>query len=529
MRTNKEMPQPQFRDVFFSGTLYTSYVGKPVDLYKLAKNIPIDPEEGFVSVKYSKKIINESGRSSRVMFVNPPEKIPPHAQCTYTLCRKSHPDCHKTSCRTPFKEFLIISKDGMSKNSQKVEYILTQKGTDPKKIEEIVNGRRPVKYSLIFPGRGRKPRTKTDKRNTLDNLLSITYVEGKTKIVIRVSKKLDMNIVSAPFSNQQESFKLAMKLFREIRSIAGVSPDRFLRMPVLDISVLKGNFNVLGDDPSKELDLDVLDERLSTKKHLKDYKYKSNLSLISFRTEFGKCYKAYTEIRVRGNVKILLSKDKDKSKTCKESLDNQALRDSVKTLPKEIFDNGLAVPSLDSMLPPKKNTNITKIHSKGGAPKACKDIKRRPKPYTFRGECPEKGYVNSHTGVTKKGYDLYEPCCIKLTGKGPSKGKKFNSVNDMIRSMTGKRKIYARRMVYGFPNNLTDRTLFVNDKDTDSPGDYRMDLSEKGVVDKQVVDKHTFPGSGSRARAGIYHILHSPQKEEFLKKLLKKLESEMVS
>jgi hypothetical protein len=124
-----------------------------------------------------------------------------------------------------------------------------------------------------------------------------------------------------------------------------------------------------------------------------------------------------------------------------------------------------------------------------------------------------------------KGYDFYEPCCKKITGDfefpvgfyDPRKNDNIDKVlkqiilgnninhDDLIINSTGDKKIFLRRLIYGFPNHIakTKPELFDSDKDIDSHTKYGIDYDEKlGYIDKKAAT--AVPGTTDIRESRVY-------------------------
>jgi hypothetical protein len=618
---------PTIIDIFYSVNINSTAeykTDKFIDLYDTVKILPIDKkgDQGFVSKKYSQTTFLDSDRKVDLFYFDPPVgPLPPGSQCSFSECsrigplNKSRKVYHRKDCRTPNKESLIISNDGLIEYKEKIEKILKEKLQGKKvsknAIDPYLSGEKPIGYLYIFPNRGLKSEGKNisdDRKISFGNTIILSYkttainpskyfsrehLEGYN-ISIRINKNLSVYAFSVPYELKSTNFETFPKTVMNyvLNNAPNVNStkysDKIIKNKVIDsltwISVLKGNYNVL-KNKDYILNLDELDRIINTsliiqkkKEHLQignesfalfNYKSFSDLSLINFYLAVDGI-SAYIEIRIRGSVRILISYGSKYQKMYGVKwYDSVKTNENVTKLTKSVlqkignFLHPLFIINQKVLLLKfERATQFDKIYNiytppsyagKGIIqPQMCNGKnKTRPYPYSFKGPCPsyyevvgsEGNNYNKSTGKLKA-FDLYEPCCRKLTGTYPDElffddfkhndedeidrkidriGKKNGNVDTFIKETKGDKKIFLRRLIYGFPNNLKNelssskfRDLFEDGRktldsklsnynkykirDIDSHKPYGID-----IIDNKYVDSKTstyVPGTQDKKKYG---------------------------
>lgn len=496
---------PTIKDMYYSANIIKNH---NIDLQDASIKIQIHPSTDSInSLKFSKTFIDEHNIKRRYMYFNPPMgPLPQGSQCTFISCMAigrfgDSKEYHKNDCKSPFKEFLKISEDGMVKFKDKINKYYENK-TRPTTI----------KYLTIFPNRGlQSSNIKNSPKITLDNLITLlfrtktiknneTYSSTSFNIVIRVSTTSSLYILSAPYNIPEYDIKnlgksILTTLQKEVSETITPSTD------ISFITTLKGNYNVF-DKQDYRLNLTELDTLIKKNIHINkyqksvlkleqliggkkqysisNYKFLYNLSLISFNLDVDN-FKVYVEIRIRGNVKILVSKGTNENR-----IDHKILEKVSRFLKPFFLHNeqilSEQIPEL--IINKNKINNIIKPNEykrKGSIqPQLCNGKnKTRPYPYSFRGVCPnkyedvdEEGIPWLMSGKSMTDFDYFEPCCKKITGvSDPSVrfndtthiekqvdkalktiGETGESYKEIIQNSDGNKKIYLRRLIYGFPN-----------------------------------------------------------------------------
>jgi hypothetical protein len=552
---------PKILDMYYSANIIKD---TEIDLYESSQKIKISNKiDSFESVKFSQIKINELfGTKTRVMYFNPPiGPLPPGSQCSYINCGKIGPIAtenkdvyHEKNCETPVKEYLIMSDEGKKKHSSKIE-----KHFEDQEIPEI------IPYLSIFPKRGLQTSSVSkSKKVTLDNLITLSYktrpVSNKAlfsrdhssfNIIVRLNKTSSIYITSAPYSLTEYNIEnLGSRIIGILRK--DLSIDIKDNVENSWITSLKGNYNVLSDYTytldlhnlngiiknhiTRKGSLSIKQEDNKEKKYsISNYKFLFNLSLISFTLNVG-TIKAYVEIRVRGNVKILISNGSIYNK-----IDSDQLIKVAKFLKPLFIENEsvLLVKTEAEILKENKIHNIIKpLEYKRNTeiqPQICTGPTRsKPFPYSFKGICPKKNEGMNDEGISwttadkvrpMRVYDFYEPCCKKITGEyelpvrfyDPRKNDNIDNVfkqiilgnninhDDLIINSTGEKKIFLRRLIYGFPNNIAKKKpeLFDSDKDIDSHTKYGIEYDEKlGYIDNKAAT--AVPGTPGKRESRVY-------------------------
>jgi hypothetical protein len=447
-----------------------------------------------------------------------------------------------------------MSDEGKKKYNLKIE-----KHFEDQDIPEI------IPYLSIFPKRGLQTSSVSkSKKVTLDNLITLSYktrpVSNKDlfsrdhssfNIVVRLNKTSSIYITSAPYSLTEYNIEnLGSRIIGILRK--DLSIDIKDNVENSWITSLKGNYNVLSDHTytldlhnlngiiknhiTRKGSLSIKQEDNKEKKYsISNYKFLFNLSLISFTLNVG-TIKAYVEIRVRGNVKILVSNGSIYNK-----IDSDQLIKVAKFLQPLFIENEsiLLVKTEAEILKENKIYNIIKpvTYTRKGyiQPQVCTGANRSKQfPYSFKGVFPKKNEGMNDEGISwktadkirpMKGYDFYEPCCKKITGDfefpvgfyDPRKNDNIDKVlkqiilgnninhDDLIINSTGDKKIFLRRLIYGFPNHIakTKPELFDSDKDIDSNTKYGIDYDEKlGYIDKKAAT--AVPGTTDIRESRVY-------------------------
>jgi hypothetical protein len=505
---------PTIKDMYYSANIIKDH---NIDLLHASRKIKIHTSTDSInSLKFSKTSIDDKNNKSRYMYFNPPMgPLPQGSQCTFITCRAIGPMdinekvYHTNDCKSPFKEFLKISDEGKISYDSKI-----------KKYYNSKNIPTHIKYLTIFPNRGLQPSNiKKSQKITLDNLITLlfrtkpistneTYSSTSFNIVIRLSTKSSLYILSAPYMIPEYNIEnlgksILTTLQKEVSEEITPSTENSF------ITTLKGNYNVF-DTAEYRLNLTELDtlikeninrnsflqlEQENGKKKqyaISNYKFLYNLSLISFNLDVEK-FKVYVEIRIRGNVKILVSKGTNTDRITHAILEKVSrflkpfFLHNEKTLSEKIPESIININKIHNIIKPKEYTRKGDIQ-----PQVCNGKNRtKPYPYSFRGLCPnkyedvdEEGMKWLGTGRSMTNFDYFEPCCKKITGvSDPSVrfndttriekqvdralkniGKKGESYKEIINNSDGNKKIYLRRLIYGFPNKMNEDDSHIKHK-----------------------------------------------------------------
>ena len=453
---NKEFPA--IIDVFYNININSSNIYKNeelIDLYKTVKNIKLD--KNFISKSYFQTKINDDRTKEDIYYFDPPiGPLPPGSQCSFSECgrigplNESEKIYHKNNCRTPNKDGLIISKEGLNifKNKivKKFKEVSTKlKGKKDDEVEEAIkdflNGENNLRYLFIFPKRGLATPYDDNKKNAFGNVIIMTYQTDPViksinfstdkpdgfNISVRINKNLSMYGFTVPYELESTNFdnfpKNLVEYFLKYSDIKDSKlKDKILKEKVIKeltwISVLRGNFSVI-NNKNYILNLDNLNNIFETNTHnnkdieylkieekryvIFDYKYFSNMSLINFRLSIDGI-SAYIEIRIRGNIKILISYGKEEykkygikyyndRKTDKNvtKLD-KSLLEKVRNFLYPLFINNekeLLIRIERVILSGKIQNIFTPPEYKGKEgrqPQICNgENKKRPNPYSFKG------------------------------------------------------------------------------------------------------------------------------------------------
>lgn len=613
---------PVITDLYYNSNINKSGIKQElIDLYKTAKKIKITDDK-FTSIKFSKKEKKDNQPEQRFVFYNPPMgPLPPGSKCSFKGCSKKGSKTkkvyHVKDCRTPTSDYLIMSKEGLKENKEKVIKFLNKKFKDKnteqlEKIKKIVlSGKSPIKYHSIFPKRGVKDEKDPlkNRRTAFENTITISYSvpvpetskyskEGNFNIILRISKNYSFYITGAPYEINATSFKnLPETLIKEVKKyiVFNEKNDHIKRIEsqyVIDeyswITVLHGKYNII-KDKNYELNMNVLDE-IFNKNKIKgytvfNYKFKENASFVSFHISY-KGFNAYVEIKKRGNVKIMISYGNSSqteygiyfpnlTKMEKEIPKiNKKLLKEISLLLKPIFlenKQRLLKKKTEKIFDEDKIYNIiTPLGYKGQTllqPKICNTInKSRPVLYSFKGKCPgENEYVDEQglhwsrvKSKTFNKFDIYEPCCKKITGNYNNnltfndKKKDINTkikglnikrkdIDHYIKDSDGNKKIFLRRLVYGFPNNLRetrsteelsdlfeDKTKKLENtlknfskykvKDMDSPEVYGIEIKNGVYIDNKTATYK--PGTQDKSKLGNGDKIRESRVFKGLKQLL---------
>jgi hypothetical protein len=447
-------------------------------------------------------------------------------------------------------------------------------------------------------------------------------------IIIRISRNMGIFIVTAPYNHSNYSnFSpcIVNKLSNYFVTNDDIDDDKnsssyyenvlekaYEKKIIEDkswITVLRGNYNILKD--GYEINLEKLNSLLNSKIEgtsmvsngvkytMFKYKFKNDLSLISFHLVY-KGLNFYIEIRLKGSVKITVSyglKDQReygiKFSSIKQikigslipRIDKQMLVDIQKFLHPIFTENE----ELIIYKIPKKIIDITRVQNMYKPPDYKRNTiiqpqicggknKFRPFPYSFKGNCANINEYVDDVGIhwkkasreTFNRYDLYEPCCKKITGtysdgitfedfkindekeiKNKIKriGKNNGHYNDFIKNSEGNKKIFLRRLIYGFPNNLREiknekemKSLFediskklytpLSDfpdftvKDMDSPETYGIEKTLNGYVDNKAATY--VPGTQLSENGGDGTLIREKRIFKGLKELLEKEKNSVI-
>lgn len=479
-------------EIIYNASVFRT-VPKQLDLEQFVRNFKL--KNGFTSKRYVRKQNGEL-----FVYFDPPNgPIPDGAQCSYGLCNKKDGQNHSKTCSTPLRKYLIISDKGLGTvhNNRLNKYFDDNRISDGP-IQDVLNEETPFGYELLFPAL--KPKDEW----SIENMVTLVY-EG-TKV--RIAADSSMHILYGP--DNLDPKKIYENIFGKNSSE--------LR---LKYTLKRFTFSVI--QQTKNIDMALLNRFLKNDVTLENYKYSTTLKRIMFAHTSDSQTMTFM-INRTGKVQVILTKSSGRHKLSEQH---------AKTFLKDLIHNipGLSKPVFQGL----DEQNIKNIRSMDDAfrkntplkPQVCTgNNKLTPTPYAFAGKCSKKGYAVMDEGVhyskarnaRVKAIDRYGPCCYKITGKSASKvGFDSNKLpglfivpvmnhDKFVKNCTGKRKIFIRRIIHGFPNDK-----------------YAQDSKIKNdmVVDNKAANYN--PGTKvieKRAYKGLLDIITERNKTRMIRKIL---------
>jgi hypothetical protein len=459
-----------------------------INLEEFVRNFNLT--NGFSSKRYVRR-----DRGELFVYFDPPNKTLPGTECSYQMCGKKDGVPHTKTCSTQLIEHLFISDNGLttSLNKEVNDFINKQRLSDDT-AEQLINGDEKLGYTTLFP------KAKVSDEWTIENM--VTLVFNGTKV--RVASDASCHILYGP--DTMDPKKVYRSIFRKESGSLKYTMKRF-------------TYTITTDT----INMDLLDSFLKRDITITKYKYSKKMKRVQFK-HASPVQNITVLINSTGRSQIILSKPSGRH------LNEQNAIDFVKSLmgsmPDDTFEPKFEIPAEDRIENIRSMQGVFKKNTRA-KPQVCIGKNRLvPKPYTFSGNCIQRDYAVDDNGTHYKkarnlrvrNIDRYGPCCYKINGKSPgavnfnvktfpvtfvrkdqglSKRALMTKIDKIINKSTGKRKVFVRRIVYGFPNNKYPKDkATVNDLEIDNkaanykPGSKIIDRrSYKGLLELINKDK----------------------------------------